>query len=76
MAKDSVNAAYETTLRNGLAYEKRLFYSSFATVYTLSRYDLPSCSYFPLRVERSEGGHGRICRQEEARVEGRVGSFP
>ena len=29
--KEAVNAAYETTLRLGLDYEKRLFYASFAT---------------------------------------------
>lgn len=32
MAKESVNAAYETTLKEGLAMEKRLFYNTFATV--------------------------------------------
>jgi len=31
MGKEAVNAAFETTLRQGLAFEKRLFYSSFAT---------------------------------------------
>ncbi|VDD95092.1 unnamed protein product [Enterobius vermicularis] len=31
MAKESVNAAYETTLKEGLAMEKRLFYNTFAT---------------------------------------------
>ena len=29
--KEAVNKAYETTLTNGLDYEKRLFYASFAT---------------------------------------------
>ncbi|MBI1216117.1 MAG: enoyl-CoA hydratase [Alphaproteobacteria bacterium] len=31
MVKESVNAAYETTLRQGLQYERRLFHSTFAT---------------------------------------------
>ncbi len=31
MCKDAVNAAYETTLAQGLQYEKRIFYSTFAT---------------------------------------------
>jgi enoyl-CoA hydratase len=31
MCKESVNAAYETTLTHGLQHEKRLFYSTFAT---------------------------------------------
>lgn len=30
-AKDVVNAAYETTLTTGIAYEKRVFWASFAT---------------------------------------------
>jgi enoyl-CoA hydratase len=30
-AKDAVNAAFETNLRQGLGYEKRLFYAAFAT---------------------------------------------
>jgi len=29
--KEAVNAAYETTLQNGLDYEKRLFYATFST---------------------------------------------
>lgn len=29
--KDVVNAAYETTLKQGLAYEKRVFWATFAT---------------------------------------------
>lgn len=31
MAKDSVNRAYETTLAEGVRYERRLFHSTFAT---------------------------------------------
>jgi len=31
LAKETVNAAYETTLEQGLAYEKRVFQSTFAT---------------------------------------------
>jgi enoyl-CoA hydratase len=31
MAKDSVNRAYETTLAEGIRYERRLFHSTFAT---------------------------------------------
>jgi len=31
LAKESVNAAYETTLEQGLAYEKKVFQSTFAT---------------------------------------------
>jgi len=31
MAKDSVNRAYEMTLQEGLNYERKLFYSTFAT---------------------------------------------
>jgi enoyl-CoA hydratase len=31
LGKEAVNAAYETTLRSGLAYERRLFYMLFAT---------------------------------------------
>jgi enoyl-CoA hydratase len=31
MAKESVNAAYETTLREGLHFERRLFHATFAT---------------------------------------------
>jgi enoyl-CoA hydratase len=31
MAKDAVNAAFETTLAEGLRYERRAFYASFAT---------------------------------------------
>ncbi len=31
MTKDSVNAAYETTLRQGVMFERRLFHSMFAT---------------------------------------------
>ena len=31
MAKDAVNAAYETTLSEGLKVERRLFYATFAT---------------------------------------------
>ncbi|XP_014212612.1 probable enoyl-CoA hydratase, mitochondrial [Copidosoma floridanum] len=31
LAKDSVNKAYETTLQQGMDYEKRLFWSTFAT---------------------------------------------
>jgi enoyl-CoA hydratase/carnithine racemase len=32
MAKDAVNAAYETTLDQGIVYERRLFHSTFGTV--------------------------------------------
>ena len=32
MAKEAVNYSYEGGLRSGLNYEKRLFYSNFATV--------------------------------------------
>lgn len=32
MAKQSVNQAYETTLKSGLIYEKSLFYGTFGTV--------------------------------------------
>ena len=31
MAKDAVNAAYETSLAEGLRVERRLFYATFAT---------------------------------------------
>ncbi|CAI4229287.1 unnamed protein product [Auanema sp. JU1783] len=31
MAKEAVNSAYETTLREGLRYERRLFHTTFAT---------------------------------------------
>ena len=31
MIKDSVNRAYETTLAEGVQYERRLFHSAFAT---------------------------------------------
>ncbi|XP_012257316.2 uncharacterized protein LOC105686767 isoform X1 [Athalia rosae] len=31
LAKDSVNRAYETTLQEGLRYEKKIFYGTFAT---------------------------------------------
>ena len=31
MAKDAVNAAYETTLAEGIKVERRLFYGTFAT---------------------------------------------
>ena len=31
MAKDAVNASYETTLAQGLNYEKKLFHATFAT---------------------------------------------
>jgi enoyl-CoA hydratase len=31
MIKDSVNRAYETTLAEGVQYERRLFHSSFGT---------------------------------------------
>ncbi len=31
MAKETVNAAYETTLQQGLLFERRVFYSTFAT---------------------------------------------
>ena len=31
MTKESVNAAYETTLRQGMMFERRLFHSMFAT---------------------------------------------
>jgi enoyl-CoA hydratase len=31
MAKDAINAAFETTLTEGVRYERRLFYSLFAT---------------------------------------------
>jgi enoyl-CoA hydratase len=31
MTKETVNAAYETTLRQGIVFERRLFHSMFAT---------------------------------------------
>jgi enoyl-CoA hydratase len=31
MAKEAVNRAFETTLSEGLLYERRLFHSAFAT---------------------------------------------
>ena len=31
MAKESVNRAYETTLNEGVRFERRLFHSTFAT---------------------------------------------
>ena len=31
MAKESVNRAYETTLSEGVRFERRLFHSTFAT---------------------------------------------
>ena len=31
MVKEAVNAAFETTLQQGLSYERRLFHSSLAT---------------------------------------------
>lgn len=33
MAKEAVNKAFETTLREGLQYERRLFHATFATVH-------------------------------------------
>lgn len=32
MCKESVNQAYETTLQEGLLFEKRTFHTTFATV--------------------------------------------
>lgn len=32
MAKEAVNRAYETTLEEGLRYERRFFHTTFATV--------------------------------------------
>lgn len=32
LCKDAVNRAYETTLEEGLRYEKRTFHATFATV--------------------------------------------
>jgi len=32
MAKEAVNRAYETTLQEGLLYERRFFHTTFATV--------------------------------------------
>lgn len=32
LCKESVNTAYETTLKQGLVFEKRTFYATFATV--------------------------------------------
>lgn len=31
MCKEAVNEAYETTLREGLRYERRMFHATFAT---------------------------------------------
>jgi len=31
MAKESVNRAYETTLQEGLLYERRMFHTTFST---------------------------------------------
>ena len=31
MAKETVNAAFETTLAQGIAFERRVFHSAFAT---------------------------------------------
>ncbi len=33
MCKESVNQAYETTLQEGLLFEKRTFHTTFATVF-------------------------------------------
>ena len=32
MAKESVNKAYEMTLKEGLSFERRMFHATFATV--------------------------------------------
>ncbi len=32
MCKEAVNASYETTLAQGILFERRLFHSTFATV--------------------------------------------
>jgi len=37
MCKESVNQAYETTLQEGLLFEKRTFHTTFATVYKHSQ---------------------------------------
>lgn len=36
MCKESVNMAYETTLQEGLHFEKRTFHATFATVWLLN----------------------------------------
>ena len=51
LAKEAVNAAYEMSLTDALAHERRLFYLLFAS-------------------RGPEGGHGRLPREADARVQG------
>jgi hypothetical protein len=62
MAKESVNRAFETTLQEGLLYERRMFHTTFSTVSPV--YCLVGLIF---SLERSQGRHDRIlgeaCRQ-------------
>lgn len=72
IAKEAVNKAFESTLREGLAFERRMFHATFATVkpplfspglHMAIRFHLP---------ERPEGRHGGLFGEEEAKLHCRV----
>lgn len=49
MCKESVNQAYETTLQEGLLFEKRTFHTTFATVFNYHTF-LSNDIFFKLLV--------------------------
>nr|CAD7194086.1 unnamed protein product [Timema douglasi] len=52
LCKDAVNTAYETTLKEGLHFEKSIFYGTFATVMSICVVTYPSTTtpYLPSRL--------------------------
>ncbi len=51
MAKEAVNKSFELPLSQGLSFEKKLFWATFATVTLSSSY---CCSYENRKIKRRE----------------------
>ncbi|CAH2106703.1 unnamed protein product [Euphydryas editha] len=56
MAKQSVNQAYETTLKSGLQYEKSIFYGTFATSLVCAS----GCGLIPKQIFQNLSSHSYL----------------
>ena len=82
MAKETVNAAYEMSLAEGVRFERRIFHSTFSTVRRArvavvvavvvvvwgdAAHSLRACA-----TERPKGRHGRVYGEAQAAVHGQL----
>lgn len=72
-AKEAINMAEELSLADGLKYERRLFHGLFATkVSRRTNFVSEQSESMTDLAPGSEGGHGSLCGEEEAKVLARV----